>query len=52
VPVLSDAPIGNAINVGGDEIDRLALALDLPQASCEVTVETQVRDDKPYFPPQ
>jgi hypothetical protein len=45
VPILSDASIGDAVNVGGDEVDRLALALHLPEASCEVTVETQVRDD-------
>jgi hypothetical protein len=40
VPILSDASIGDAVNVGGDEIDRLALALDFPEASCEVTAET------------
>src|SRR6266478_6445211 len=45
MPILGDASIGNAVNVGGDEIDRLASALNLPEASCEVTVETQVRDD-------
>ena len=33
---LSDVSIGNAINVGGDEIDRLALALDLPEAPRKV----------------
>jgi hypothetical protein len=36
VPILSDVSIGNAINVGGDEIDRLALALDLPEAPRKV----------------
>jgi hypothetical protein len=42
---MTDASIGNAVNVGGDEIDRSSFALDLPEASCEVTVETPVRDD-------
>jgi hypothetical protein len=45
VPILSDPSIGDAVNVGGDEIDRLSFALDLPEAACEVTVEAQVRDD-------
>ncbi len=40
MPILSNASISNAVNVGGDEIVRLALALDLPEASCEVTAET------------
>jgi len=31
VPILSDASIGDAINVGGDEIDRLALARICPK---------------------
>jgi hypothetical protein len=43
VPILSDASAGHAINVGGDEIDRLTL--DLPEASREVTTEAQMRDD-------
>ena len=42
---LSDASSGDAINVGGDEIDRLALALDLPDASREVTAKAEMRDD-------
>jgi len=45
VPILGDASIGDAVNVSGDEIDRLALALNLPEASGEVAAETQVRDD-------
>jgi hypothetical protein len=45
VPIFNDASVGNPANIGGDEIDRLTLALDLPEASGEVTAETQVRDD-------
>jgi hypothetical protein len=45
VPILSDPSIGEAINVGCDEIDRLALALDLPEAACKVPAETQMCDD-------
>ena len=45
MPILGDASIGDAVDVGGNEIDRLALALDLLEAPCEVTTETQVRDD-------
>src|SRR2546422_1512641 len=33
VPVVGDAPVGDAVDVGGDEIDRLALALGLPEAA-------------------
>jgi hypothetical protein len=29
VPILNDAPVSDAIDVGGDEIDRLPLPLDL-----------------------
>src|SRR3989449_4154448 len=36
VPVVGDAPVGDAVDVGGDEIDRLALALGLPEAAGEV----------------
>src|SRR5882724_6729010 len=45
VPMLSDASIGDAINVGGDEIDRLALALELPEAPRKAPAETQMCDD-------
>ena len=45
MPILGDASIGDAVDVGGNEIDRLALALDLLEEPCEVTTETQVRDD-------
>ncbi len=45
MPILSDASIGDAVDVGGDEIDRLTLTLELPEVSREVTAETQVRDD-------
>jgi hypothetical protein len=45
VPILSDSSVGDAVNVGGDEIDCLALPSDLPEAAGEVTSETQVRDD-------
>ena len=45
MPILSDASSGDAVNVGGDEIDRLALALALPDASREVTAKAEMRDD-------
>jgi hypothetical protein len=45
VPILSDASISDPVNIGGYEIYRLALASDLPETSCKVTAETQVRDD-------
>src|SRR5438270_13385566 len=37
--------VGYSVNIGRDEIDRLAMALDLPEASREMTAEAQVRDD-------
>jgi hypothetical protein len=38
-------PSADTINVGGDKIDRLALALDLPEAPRKVPAETQMCDD-------
>src|SRR2546426_106143 len=45
VPVVGDAPVGDAVDVGGDEIDRLALALGLLEAAGEVATKVQVHDD-------
>ena len=45
MPILNDASVSDAIDVGGDEIDRLSLPLDLFEASGEMTSEVQVRDD-------
>ena len=45
MPILNDASVSYAIDVGGDEIDRLSLPLDLFEASGEMTSEVQVRDD-------
>jgi hypothetical protein len=36
---------GGIINVGGDKIDRLVLALDPPEAPRKVPAETQLCDD-------
>src|SRR3989442_13307777 len=45
VPVVGDAPVGDAVDVGADEIDRLALALGLLEAPGEVATKVQVHDD-------
>jgi len=45
VPILSDASVGDAVDVSSDEIDCLTLTLDLLRASREVTAKPQVRDD-------
>ena len=45
MPIFSNAPVGDAVDVSGDEIDGLTLTSDLPKASREVTVKPQVRDN-------
>src|SRR5260370_2479206 len=45
VPVLSDTSVGDPVNVGGDEIDRLAAASGLSKLPCEMTAEAEVCDN-------
>ncbi len=40
MPILSDAPVSDPIDIGSDEIDRLALASDLPKGARKMTAET------------
>jgi hypothetical protein len=45
VPILSNPPVGDPVDVSSDEIDRLTLTLDQPKASREVTAKRQVSDN-------
>ena len=45
MPILSDASVGDPVNIGGDEIDGLAVALDLSKVTGEMTAEAQVGDN-------
>ena len=45
MPVLGDAAVGDAVDIGGDEVHRLSLPVQLLEIAGEVPREAQVYDD-------
>ena len=45
MPILSDVSVDDPVNIGGDKIDLPTVALGLSKVACEMTLETEVRDN-------